>query len=309
MPGAFAHITLVNIATGTKNLDKFKLNDTTYDTLLEYFEFCELGSVCPDYPYLAIGEDHAIWSDHMHLKLKTKSVIESGIEIVKNIEDRVEKQKVFAWLCGFVAHIVTDVVIHPIVELKVGPYKGNEKAHRLCEMHQDAFIYQRLNLGEIGLAEHLNSGINICSNKGNKDEIDGSVRDSWEKMLRILDPEMFNDNPPEINTWHSRFESIVSAIEEGAKLLPLARHIAVDCALTYPDKDEIDEQYIKSLKIPDDGEMHYDDIFDKAIDEVCNAWKIIGDAVFTDDNAYQAFLGDWNLDNGRDTNDSLVFWA
>lgn len=309
MPGAFAHITLVNIATGTNNLDKFNLNDATYDALLEDFEFCELGSVCPDYPYLALGGDHAAWSDHMHLKLKTKSVIEAGIDIVKNIEDKVEKQKVFAWLCGFVAHIIADVVIHPVVELKVGPYCGNEDAHRLCEMHQDAFIYQRLNLGAIGLAEQLSSGISICSNKGNKEEIDISVREAWEKMLQVLDPDMFKDKPPEINTWHSRFEKIVTIIEEGDKLLPLARHVAVECALTYPPEDDIDEQYIKALNIPNGGKMDYDEIFDKAITEVGYAWKIIGDAVFTDDSEYQAFLGDWNLDNGRDTNDSLVFWA
>lgn len=309
MPGAFAHITLVNLATGTDVLDKYSLNDTAYDALLEYFEFCELGSVSPDYPYLAIGGDHAVWSDHMHVKLKTKAVIEEGIDIIKNIDDPEEKKKVFAWLCGFVAHIVTDVVIHPIVELKVGPYKGNEQAHRLCEMHQDAYIYQRLNLGEIGLAEHLDSGIDICSNRGDRDKIDISVRESWEKMMRTLDPEMFIDNFPEINKWHRRFVRIVSAIEEGAKLLPLARHVSVDCALTYPDENDIDEQFIKALKIPDGWRMDYDDIFDKAMHEVCKAWKIIGNAVFTDNDEYHTFLGDWNLDNGRDTNNNLVFWA
>lgn len=309
MPGAFAHITLVNIATGTNNLDKFNLNGATYDALLEYFEFCELGSVCPDYPYLAIGEDHAIWSDHMHVKLKTKDVIEAGINIVKNIDDLGEKQKVFAWLCGFVAHIITDVVIHPVVELKVGPYVGNEDAHRLCEMHQDAYIYQRLRLGAIGLAEQLSSGISICSNEGNKEEIDISIRKSWEKMLHVLDPEMFKDKPPEINTWHSRFERIVTLIEEGDKLLPLARHVAVECALTYPPEDDIDEQYIKEIDIPGGEKMDYDVIFDKAIVKVCDAWKIIGDAVFNDDDAYHTYLGNWNLDNGKDTDDNFVFWA
>jgi hypothetical protein len=305
MPGAFAHITLVNEATGTHYLDEYKIEGEAYDALLEYFEYCELGAVSPDYPYLALTEEHAAWADHMHLSMKTKSMILTGIEAVKSIDDPAEKKKAFSWLCGFIAHIITDVVIHPVVEQKVGPYHGNEQAHRVCEMHQDAYIYQRLNLGPIGMAEHLDSGIVKCCRPDDNQKIDATIRQVWEKVLG----EFENAEMPEIDVWHERFMKIVSAVEESDKLFPLARHVAVKKGLTYPTQDMIDNQYIIGLKTPIDGVLHYNDIFDKAIHEVLRGWKILAGAIFIGTQEHQSYLANWNLDNGRDANNDLVFWA
>lgn len=55
--------------------------------------------------------------------------------------------------------------------------------------------------------------------------------------------------------------------------------------------------------------MDYDDIFNKAIKEVSEAWKIIGDGVFNGDVKYCNYLGDWNLDSGKDSNNNFVFWT
>jgi primosomal protein N' len=63
---------------------------------------------------------------------------------VNAIKDEEDKGRAFAWLCGLAGHIVTDVVIHPVVELKVGTYEGHEAAHRNCEMHQDVYIYKKI---------------------------------------------------------------------------------------------------------------------------------------------------------------------
>lgn len=144
MPGAFAHLTLANIASGDNHLDAVDINDSAYNAINEYFAYCEMGSVSPDYPYLAISlfKKHGVWADYMHLDEKTKILITSGIDTIKNIENQPDKEKSFAWLCGLVSHIVADVVLHPVVELKVGPYHGNEKEHRICEVHQDSYIYQ-----------------------------------------------------------------------------------------------------------------------------------------------------------------------
>lgn len=305
MPGAFAHITLVNLATGTDFLDQYNINVNAYDALLEYFEYCELGAVSPDYPYLAITKKHAAWADHMHLSMKTKSMLLAGTEAVKSINNPAEKKKAFSWLCGFMAHIITDVVIHPVVEKKVGPYHGNEQNHRVCEMHQDAYIYQRLKLGPIGMAEHLNSGIMKCCHLDDKQKIDATIHQVWEKILA----EFEMAETPEINVWHERFMKIVSAVEESDNLFPLARHVAVNKGLTYPTQDMIDNQYIIGLKTPISGIMNYDDIFDKAIHEVLKGWKILAEAVFLGTNEHQTYLANWNLDNGRDSNNGLVFWA
>ena len=36
------------------------------------------------------------------------------------------QQKGLAWLLGYCAHVATDVTIHPVVEMKVGPYDENK---------------------------------------------------------------------------------------------------------------------------------------------------------------------------------------
>lgn len=309
MPGAFAHLTLANLAAGDNKLDQAELNVSSKIAISENIPYIELGAVSPDYPYLAISilEDNAKWADYMHLDNKTDVIIDTGIKYLQSL-DGTEKDKAFAWLCGLVSHIVADVVIHPVVELKVGPYHGNEKAHRICEMHQDAHIYQRMELGGIGLAEHLSTGIGKCSFDSDKDKIDPLIKDIWMKMLRAIRPNEFNEDAPNIDAWHEAFNKNVGLFEEGHKLHPLARHVAVNAGMTYPDEDNIDIQYIENLTVPN-GTMNYDDIADIAIDKIAQSWKRIGDAVYTNDNSLLAHFGGWNLDSGRDTNNQLVYWA
>jgi hypothetical protein len=97
--------------------------------------------------------------------------------------------------------------------------------------------------------------------------------------------------------------------EEGNKLLPLARHVAVDCGLTYPNPGEIDRpEYIDGLATPH-GPLPYDQIFDKALAHVIEGWHLIAAGVYEADTAYQTAFWDWNLDTGRDGNDRLVLWS
>ena len=139
--------------------------------VLDYFRFCELGAISPDYPYLDIAHPDACqWADRMHYQ-KTGDMVKTGIDLIRKL-DGTAQQKAFAWLLGYTSHVVTDETIHPVVELKVGEYQKNKGRHRICEMHQDAYIFQQLNIGEIGLAEHLDSG--------NRQ----SPRYAWERKAR-----------------------------------------------------------------------------------------------------------------------------
>ena len=309
MPGAFAHLTLANFATGDNQLDNAGLNRKSKIAISENAPYVELGCVSPDYPYLAISifKDNAKWADYMHLDNKTDLLINTGIKQLQSLSG-VQKEKAFAWLCGLVSHIVADVVIHPVVELKVGPYHGNEKAHRICEMHQDTYIYQRMGLGALGLAEQLSTGIEKCSHDGNKEKLDPLIKDIWMEMLKAIRPDELNEDTPNIDGWHEAFNKNVSIFEEGNKLHPLARHVAVNAGMTYPDEDKVDMQYIENLRVPN-GTMHYDEIADIAINRIAQAWKIIGDAVYQNKESELAHFGGWNLDSGRDTNDQLVYWA
>ncbi|QDF29155.1 zinc dependent phospholipase C family protein [Halarcobacter anaerophilus] len=311
MAGAYAHITIVDRATTESELEKLKFSNDAILALEDWLTFTELGSVSPDYPYLALTNKHKKWADLMHLAMKTKSFILKGIQEVKAVEDIEERRKAFAWLCGISAHIVTDVVIHPVVELKVGPYEGNETAHRNCEMHQDVYIYYKeTGYGEISETEHLESFAKECSDEGDTSRLNKTVSSIWQKMLEELDNQEFESNFPELDTWHSRFHTLVSAIEETQNLPSLSRHIiGLDNGAIYPKFEEVNKkEFIENLQVPEGKTMHYDDIFHKAVKQVQATWKVLDEAVFNDNEDLEYFAN-WNLDTGRDENDKLEYWA
>lgn len=316
MPGAYAHMTLVNLLREPVRLEAIPgFPNEAISAVLEYFRFTELGSVSPDYPYLAIGDKNAAkWADDMHYT-NTGAMIQAGVDILKGMDGE-PKRKGLAWLFGYAAHVATDVTIHPIVELKVGEYDKNKMAHRKCEMHQDAYIFQRLNLGQVGLSEHLDSGISRCGELGDEQKLDGTIVTLWEEMLRRVHSEKYTSNQPDIEKWHQRFILMVDRIaEEGNRLLPLARHVTVDAGLTYPAASAIDmDEYINKLQISQPlfpaEFLSYDEIFDRAVKNVGDIWGLIAAGVFSSDTRYLAQIGEWNLDTGRNKIDgNLVFWS
>ena len=267
MPGAYTHITVVNLAREPARLGAGPgIPREAGLALSKWFKFCELGAVSPDYPYLALSASANKWADLMHYH-DTGAMVKVGVDLVRRMVGT-GRQKAFVWLLGYAAHVVTDATIHPVVELKVGPYAENKRRHRVCEMHHDAYIFQRLGLGEVGLSEHLSSGILKCASA--EGVLDPAVSSAWQGMLQACHPEEFAGNPPEVGAWHKGFDLIVNRIaEEGNHLLPIARHVAVDCGLTYPAADSVDRaEYIAALVTPH-GVSPYDEVFDKAIKQEC----------------------------------------
>ena len=306
MAGAYAHLTMVNLLRASRRLENdLKFSSAASAALLSHLGFCELGAVSPDYPYLAITDgDAAKWADTMHWT-RVGEMLRHGVGVVRDLEGE-QRNKAFAWLLGYAAHVATDATIHPVVELKVGAYAANKRAHRVCEMHQDAYVWQRMNLGEIGLSEHLKSGIARCAWAG---RVDPAVKATWESMLRAVHPGAFGRNPPRIDQWHAAFEKMVDRIgEEGNRLLPLARHLAVDCGLTYPLAKEIEGEYLQDLRVPGNRTMSYDQVFARAMGAVSVVWVAIEAAVFRDDAAALDSIRNWNLDTGRDESGKLAFW-
>jgi len=307
MSGGYTHITLENEMREPMRLEAIPgFIEDGIVTVLDYFKFCELGSVSPDYPYLAMDDFGASeWADSMHY-IRTGEMIHSGVRHLREMDGEA-RQKGLAWLLGYAAHVATDVTIHPVVEKKVGPYHENKKGHRVCEMNQDAYIFQRLNIGDIGLANHLDSGIARCDNPDDPDQLDPDVRELWKKMLRDVYPDQFESNPPDIDKWHQRFKFVVGEIAGADNILmPFARHVASGMGLIYPTAEDVDMQYIENLGTPE-GTMHFDDIFNRAIKNVEKVWAIVVRGVLANDESYLK-IGNWNLDTGRNENGKLVFW-
>jgi hypothetical protein len=306
MPGAYAHLTLVNLAREPARLEAnpaFPL--AAIAALGKYLKYLELGAVSPDYPYLAIGSGNAKqWADLMHYD-RTGEVVHAAVGRIRTMGDS-EKPKALAWLLGYAAHVVADVTIHPVVELKVGTYDENKGAHRTCEMHQDAWIFRRLNLGGIGISEHLDSGVCACGSTTDPKRIDPVIEQLWSGALRDVHPWPTNASAPDLNLWHAGFRRVVDSIEDLA-LLPIARHVAPGLGIGYPSFDKVETQYISALKTPE-GPMHYDAIFDRAIANVVAKWAAVARGALGIDKDYLTAIGNWNLDTGKDAGGKFALW-
>lgn len=311
MAGAYAHLTMVNrFKTPRILIEQAKLPADIALAVTKWTRFVELGAVSPDYPYLtAFNKDAKMWADAMHYE-RVGDRLKVDIEILRDMEPA-SREKALVWLLGFSAHIATDLTVHPVVELKVGPYAGNATAHRDCEMHQDVYIFAEMNVGPLNVAKFLRSGIGRCNADETEDDasaIDPAIKTVWLNMLKkTSSPETWSTAPPEIDTWHRRFKGIVSTIE-GISLPCFARHILSGNGIIYPHKDELDDQYLRRLATPE-GPMDYQDIFDRAQKNVAWLWSLVAQGVAGESTAYKEAIHNWNLDTGRRPDGSLEFWS
>jgi len=306
MPGAYAHITLVNLARDVDRLETAGVPIPAIGALLTHLRFCELGAVSPDYPYLHLGLNGSKrWADLMHYE-RTGDPIKKGIDIARTLRGT-DKAIVSAWLMGYAAHVAADLTIHPVVELRVGEYAANKKQHRICELNQDAYIFQRMNLSDVGRSEHLDSGIWGCCDRPGSGTLKKVVARTWQQMLSACYPAEYAENEPEIDDWHAGFRRAVDIAEEGYRMPLFARHLAVDSGLTYPAVKDVDQSFIKNLETPS-GRMDYDAIFDTAITNVGAMWALVGKAIYEGDESFRTAIGNFNLDTGKDKAGKFALW-
>lgn len=308
MPAAYAHIALVNVLSEPARLEKLGVPEFAIEAVSTHLKFCEFGAVSPDYPYLAIFDSAARnWADYMHYEHTTR-MIAAGVRALAPAGT--PRMKGLAWLLGYAAHVGTDVAVHPVVKLKVGPYYANTGAHRRCEMHQDAYIWpRRMNLGEVGASGHLTSGIGTCGAPADPDRPDPDVERLWHAMLQRTYPVWYEETHPDLARWRTGFRLAVDqGAEEGNQLIPIARHVAAGAGLVYPAPDDIDWAYINDLEVPGGGITNYDVVFDRAVDCVGGIWKMVADASQGGSElAALDALPNWNLDSG--CAESLVYWS
>jgi hypothetical protein len=67
MPGAYAHLTLVNLIREPARLENQGFTSEAIVSLLDYLRFCELGAVSPTILISDIARpDSCQWADRMH---------------------------------------------------------------------------------------------------------------------------------------------------------------------------------------------------------------------------------------------------
>lgn len=304
MSGAYTHLTIANDARALAR--KIGLRRTTLAAIGTHLKYVELGAVSPDYPYLSIKRSQTRWADTMHYT-NTASFLRAAVASVYSSSPE-QQPKQIAWLLGFASHVITDMTIHPVIELKVGPYVGNETAHRVCEMHQDAHIFPRLNVGSAALTQHLKTGIATCNATDASDALDPAIERVWVDALVATYPDEAASDAPKPSSWHRGFRRALSLVSDVNHLFPLARHVGISCGLTYPRLAEVDKQYTTSLATPE-GPMDLDHLYERARSNVLEMWKGLDAALVHGRSDELDALEDWNLDTGRSVaTNRLVLW-
>lgn len=306
MSGAYTHLAVANEASAA--VRKLELRDSTKSALRKYLAFVELGAVSPDYPYLGLTRKQSKWADAMHYT-STATLIRNAVSEVR-AQQAAKQEKLTAWLFGMASHIATDMTIHPVVELKVGKYEQNQSGHRICEMHQDAYIFpRRMNVGETAYSAHIKTGLGACGDKADPEKLDPEIASLWTRVLHTTYPSLGETTPADPHAWHSGFRIVLGTMASASRLVPFARHVAASAGLSYPLAAEVDKQYTHRLRTPE-GSIDFDQLFDRARDNVTEMWCGLDRALSGADIDALEKLEDWNLDTGRSlATGRLVFWS
>ncbi len=309
MPGPYAHLTAaleVAVKPVLSRIDA--MPSRAVAALLRWVTYCELGAVCPDLPYMGLTDARSMhWSDLMHHQ-GSGAFLKAGIARLQSMTgDR--RDKGAAWLMGFASHVVMDVAVHPVINLRVGPYEENKSRHRSCEMHQDVYIYQRLGLGPMHLAEHFRSVGGPARERFHRLSVDPDIETLWRDLLREVYPDAYQDRRPRIDYWFRWYRRAIDKVAEEATLLPFARHVGANLGLVYPTEDEVDSSFIVDLQTPNGNTASYDQVFDHAKAWLATVWGWIGSAIYDHDTRYLSRLTDWDLDTGLDPDGAMILWS
>ena len=99
----------------------------------KFQNFCELGAVSPDLPYLDLLQSNSKgWANVMHY-WKTADIVRAGVSwfAARNVEaGDPEALRALAWFFGYSAHVATDPTVHPVLAASGFAYATNPSGHR-----------------------------------------------------------------------------------------------------------------------------------------------------------------------------------
>jgi hypothetical protein len=312
MAGTFTHWMVVEEALDTYN--GLPQKHPYFPTILGLNHFVCLGAVGPDYPYLTelLGNYLKIhsWADRMHLE-DSGEFIRKGLKNLLSLNGDAFNV-CLAWLCGYATHLVTDAVIHPVVQAIVGPYIFNKTEHRHCELTQDSYIFHEIKGIELGYADYVRLFRMCSADPAKDDKINPDLGGFWTETLKASHPAAapwFDKIVPD--SWHKNF---LSRIDSAADPIPVFRHIAEEINLAYKKTNDITQEerqrFINRVKLPGNKTGGFrKDAFNKAVDAVVDTWgRLFTDIQDHNSDGSAAYIKNWNLDTGVDQ-DEPYFWT
>lgn len=299
MPGQIAHMMVVDQLNGSK-LDTISgFPEQAKSSVLIHRRFTEFGAVCPDLAFYYPPQSS--WADRMHWT-NTGQMIHAGVALVTAMTDVARRDKCFAWLCGYASHVAADVTVHPVIRLMC---KGNSMLHRKIEMHQDAYIADVLDVGDLDDTD-LFDGLESCFRGSH---FDPDIASLWNAMLKQTYPDDWAHDEPKLDWWHHGFTALLEHFALHGSAIPFGRHLGTDLGAVYPSHHEIDLSFINNVPVPSGGTMNYSEIFQNAVRATQMVWLQVARGVYAADPSYLTAIRDWNLDDGKDPEGKLTFWS
>jgi hypothetical protein len=310
MAGTFTHWMVVEQA-----LDQYAnlgQNHRYFPIVMGLNHYVCLGAVGPDYPYLTDLLEKYLkvhsWADRMHYE-KTGEFARLGVERLPTLTGDAF-DICLAWFTGYISHLITDAVIHPVVQAIVGPYIFNADEHRHCEMTQDSFIFQKIKGVEVRYGDYAGL-FTMCSDPADKNKINSHVRDFWIPVLEANHPAATNwFERIDPDKWHKNF---LSRISSAADPEPIFRHIGEKEGLAYKKTDEFtgDERarFIEQINLPGSKTGTFkEQTFDKAVSKLIEVWdKLFVDIDQKNPDGCASYIHNCDLDTGVDE-DKQVYW-
>ena len=347
MAGGYTHITIAQLAIAEAQRQQDWLHHEAMQSLLRWKKFVIIGSIAPDYPYMDFADSNSTeWSNVMHSR-GSLDFLRSGVRLVRSMEETDKRQKCLAWLLGFAAHVVADTVVHPIVNIKVGPYEENKVRHRRCEMSQDVYIHPRLNLG-LEINRQISTNVNETSDGRWSSKLDKDIAEFWVSILEEVYGIRQPPSPFSANIFSRTFRQLMKLIgrqgDEVRYSHPVSGAGGKQRALLPPDPDawhramralmqtaengdrmisfarhltadqglvypkEADMQYVLAQETPKGTRMDFDKIVEKTIKHLIAFWIDMSLALQGKASPLDT-MPNVSLDTGIDENNLMTYWS
>jgi hypothetical protein len=300
MAGPYAHILVCEHASKLATLDEnLRHLCETNDCLLF------LGAVSPDLP--AIWDRVPVlgggdWSDRFHTinstgaaRIPTNVVVEKVFAEIRSIEDDEARLAGLVWLLGYIGHMVTDVVIHPVVRgcMKQAIAEGvtdTSALHQRVEIVMDTMLVKALmNKESVADAPILHWLQNAA-----RDPERTQVMLAWSKAIAATYGE---STDPE--RWYSSYVDALTMV----KSAPLQFR-----GYTYARFSEIADferrLYYDQMMLPNDTVGPYADVFDLAVAKVAERWTTVWEK-WTAAADLDGAIPNWDLNSGENYTDEI----
>ena len=310
MPGHFAHILMVEAISNDRLSEIPEMSPSVRSALTNYLPYCKLGAVSPDCGACTLQDAAKGWSDWMHYAQPMDFVRFAIPRLLELPFNRAEGRAAVAWLFGYVAHLVADCTVHPVLNASGYDFNVDPTAHRKCEFSQDAYIVQRRLGQELNGSDLLPlCGMEACDVRHAMSPELRTVLDFWSQVLLDAPRDLVKRyvrlpaKSATTSMWVATYLNVIGIAAKG-KTIPKV------LGMTYPASNAVESRYVENLLTPKAGVfMDYGALFNLACDHIIEVWTVLNAALNADD-AGQFSLANTNLDTGRQLpSGPSLYWA